>query len=258
MEPEVTPEVDDSQLEAGYSDAPAAVPEQVEPPKVDEATKALLERFEKLESRTRNVEGHIGGLNHQQKQLQETLLASSRAAADVSDAPTQTQVREAIANPEEWEALKGDFPEWASATEKFLDARISQIKPGKAIDPEELKRVETAFDKKLDEARYEDAMDALDVAFEGWREETQTPKFKEWQQAQDPEIQALADSRRFSDAAKMLRLYEKSKVVTPPPEQRYINPRQRRLEAAVNPRGSGGNDVARRTELDDMEAGYNS
>ena len=255
MEPEVVDESLD--MDAGYSDAPAAVPEPVEPepPKADDSMKVLLDRLDKLESRTRNTEGHIGGLNHQQKQLQETLAASK--AVKVDDAPTQAQVTEAMANPQEWEALKGDFPEWATATEKFLESKISRIRPSAGLDPEELKRVESAFDKKLDEARYEDALDALNVAFEGWQEDTKTPEFAAWRDKQTQDIQDLGNSRKFSDAARMLRLYEKSKVKPEPtPEPTFT--RQRRFAAAVNPRGSGGNDTARRTEFDDMDAGYNS
>ena len=265
MEPEVIDESLD--MDAGYNDAPAVVPEPVEPepPKADDSMKVLLDRLDKLESRTRNTEGHIGGLNHQQKLLQETLqAASNKAAANVDEAPTQAQVTEAMKNPEKWEALKGDFPEWGSATEEFVDAKIndklSRINPVAAVDQKEIARLETAFDAKLDAARYDDALDALNVAFEGWREETQTPEFATWREAQDVEIQKLGDSRKFSDAAKMLRLYEKSKVKAPEPvpEVKYVSTRQRRLEAAVNPRGSGGNDTARRTDIDDMEAGYNS
>lgn len=257
------PDIDESQLEAGYSDeAPAVVPEPevVKPPEPDDSMKVLLERLDKLENRTRNTEGHIGGLNHQQRLLQETLQAASKAAVKVDDAPTQAQVTEAMANPQEWESLKGDFPEWATATEKFMEAKLSRIKPVATVDQKEITRLETAFDAKLDAARYDDALDALNVAFEGWREETQTPEFAAWRDAQDVEIQKLGDSRKFSDAAKMLRLYEKSKVKAPEPvpEVKYVSTRQRRLEAAVNPRGSGGNDTARRTEFDDMEAGYNT
>src|SRR5674476_1457225 len=134
MEPEVKPvEVsDDSQLEAGYSDAPATVPEPVKPPTVD-PVKKLADKFEKLEVRTRNAEGHIGGLNHQQKLLQENLqAASNKAATQVTSAPTQAQVTEAATNPAEWDALKADFPEWSTATEKFLDAKLSKIKPDPA------------------------------------------------------------------------------------------------------------------------------
>jgi hypothetical protein len=257
------PEVDEGTMEAGYSDAPAVEtpPEPVvETPKVDDSMKVLQDRLEKLESRTRNAEGHIGGLNHQQKVLNETLQAARSAANSVSDAPTQAQVSEAMANPQEWEALKGDFPEWATATEKFLDAKISRIKTQPAVDPQAIARAEQAFDAKLDAAKYDIALDALNVAFEGWQEETQTDAFKSWRDAQPVEVQQLGDSRRFSDAARMLRLYEKSKVKAPeiqPEPRAYVTARQRRLEAAVNPRGSGGNDTARRTDYDDMEAGYN-
>lgn len=263
MEPKVEQAVveqpvvsDDSQLEAGYSDAPVVIPEPVKP----DPLKELSDKFEKLEVRTRNAEGHIGGLNHQQKLLQENLqAASNKAATQVSSAPTQAQVTEAAANPAEWDALKADFPEWSTATEKFLDAKLSRIKP----DPTAITKLQTEFGTKLDMARYEDALDALDVTFEGWRAETSATEpsgaaFRKWMATQTPEVQALADSNKFSAAARMLRLYEKSKVkpvpkVEPKPE---ISTRQRRLEAAVNPRGSGGLDGSARTELDEMEEGY--
>lgn len=255
-------EVESADLESGYSDAPepATAPEPVvAAPVAEDPTKALLDRIEKLEARTRNTEGHIGGLNHQQKVLQETLQAASKAASKVDDAPTQAQVTEAMANPAEWESLKGDFPEWASATEKLLEAKISRIPRAQpAVDPQIVARMEQTFDAKLDAARYEDALDALDATFEGWREYRLTPEFKKWQSEQTPEIQQLGDSRKFSDAAKMLRLYEKSKVKpepAPDPKDQILT-RQRRLQAAVTPRGSGGNDTARRTELDEMEEGY--
>jgi hypothetical protein len=258
MEPEVKPVeiTDDSQLEAGYSDAPAAVPEPPKLPEVD--VKDLLDRFEKLEVRTRNAEGHIGGLNHQQKLLQENLqAASNKAAAQVTSAPTQAQVTEAAANPAEWDALKADFPEWSMATEKFLDAKLSKIKS----DPTAITKLQTEFGTKLEMARYEDALDALDVTFEGWKAEVSATEpsgaaFRKWMATQTPEVQALADSNKFSAAAQMLRLYEKSKVKPVVVPKVEISARQRRLEAAVNPRGSGGLDGSARTELDYMEEGY--
>src|ERR1035437_1076593 len=124
------PELDESQLEAGYSDTPAVVPEPVvvEPPKVDDSMKVLMDRFDKLEVRTRNTEGHIGGLNHQQKLLQETLQAASKAATNAaSDAPTQAQVHEAMKNPQKWDALTGDFPEWGDRKSTRLNSSHANI-----------------------------------------------------------------------------------------------------------------------------------
>lgn len=230
-----------------------ATPEPKEEPKPD-PMQEILSRFDKLEQRTRNTEGHIGGLNHNLKQVTETLAASKAAAQHVSDAPTQTQVKEAMANPKEWDALKGDFPEWANATEKLMESKLSQV--GNQGNVDAVRREVESIRGETAAVRKEIAESALDAAFPGWMDDINTPEFGTWMQTQPEEIKALAASSKVRDASRMLRLFEahKSKKATPTPS---VVARQKRIEAAVTPRGTGGFTPAN-SELDEFEAGYNS
>lgn len=259
----MTQEIDDGQLEAGYSDdaAPVVTPEPVEAPPVEEKKpeaidpmKELMDRFEKLESRTRNAEGHIGGLNHKQKLIEETVQAAKAATHQVLSAPSQAQVKEAIADPAEWNALKEDFPEWATATEKFMDAKLATVKP----QPFDISPIDKLVNERIasQAASMKETFSlvALDAAFPGWQDDVKTPDFEKWKAAQTADVQKLADSDNAADAAKMLRLFETSKR-TPEVRQETIT-RQKRFEAAVNPRGSGGFSNSSKTDLDEMEAGY--
>lgn len=264
--------LDESQFESGYNaQEPAAVPEPAKEPEAKPAeqkeeksgaidpVKALFEKVEKLEARTRNAEGHIGGLNHQQKLMQETLQAASKAATkQVDDAPTQAQVKEAMTDPQEWAALKTSYPEWAKATEQIIDAKV-KAQPGfdpAAVDKIVAERVaaETA------DVRKEMIDSHLDGIVDGdWNAEVKSEKFAKWFEGQSEAIKALGGSKKMTDAAKMLRLYEASKKAPPAPDpakEKEVSARQKRFEAAVNPRGAGGHAVTS-SDLDDFEAGYN-
>lgn len=109
-------------------------------------------------------------------------------AEKVSDAPSQQQVKEAMSNPREWDDLKTDFPEWANATEKLLDARLPK---GNSLDREEL---EKSFEEKLTVREQQSAMNALDIAFPDWKSDVNTPEFAEWKQGQPEDVQALGAS----------------------------------------------------------------
>lgn len=253
-----------SEFESGYEgdSKPAEMPEveavveevkeavaEVEPEKVDQY-KELLTRFEQLEKRTRNAEGHIGGLNHNQKLIQETLTASKAVAEKVSEAPSQQQVKEAMSNPREWDDLKTDFPEWANATEKLLDARLPK---GEAVDREALER---SFEEKLTAREQAAAINALDIAFPDWKSDVNTQEFAEWKQGQPEDVQALGASDNPRDAARMLRLFERRAPIKAIEEPKKST-RQRLMEAAVAPKGNGGSPM-NRTDIDEFEAGYSS
>ena len=237
------------EVEAVVEEVKEAVAE-VEPEKVDQY-KELLTRFEQLEKRTRNTEGHIGGLNHNQKLIQETLAASKAANEKVSDAPSQQQVKEAMSNPKEWDDLKTDFPEWASATEKLLDARLPK---GGEVDREAL---EKSFEEKLTAREQASAINALDIAFPDWKSDVNTQEFADWKQGQPEDVQALGASDNPRDAARMLRLFERRTLAKPTIEEPKKSTRQKLMEAAIAPKGNGGSPM-NRTDIDEFEAGYSS
>ena len=120
----------------------AAVTEPVIAPKTtDERLEEALARVDKLEGRTRNTEGHIGGLTRNQNTMRDSMQQAAIAAtAAVRDAPSRSQVTEAIADPEEWSTLKKEFPEWATATEKKIAASLAQSQ-GNAPDPRAIEQM---------------------------------------------------------------------------------------------------------------------
>ena len=229
-----------------------AEPETQEEPKID-PMQELRDLVEKQNARIRNTEGHIGGLNHNLKLMQETLAASKAAAQQVSDAPTQDQVKEAMASPTEWESLKNEFPEWTTATEKLIDSRMPK---GNNVDIEALsKQIAEQIRGENAAARKEIIESSLDAVLPDWTEEVNTPEFKAWNASHTEEIQALSASDKVRDAAKLLRLYATHKSKSQTESKNTVAARQKRIEAAVTPKGTGGFTPSR-SDLDEFEAGY--
>lgn len=225
----------------------------------DERLEEALARFEKLEGRTRNVEGHIGGLTRNQGQMRDSMQQAAIAATSAAkDAPTRSQVSEAIANPAEWDALKKDFPEWATATEKFMDARLSQQR-GSAPDPQAIEQmVSDRIKGQAESVRKEIIESSLDAVFPGWVDEVKTDAFGNWLGAQDAQTRALSESPKVGDAARMLRLYDEAKKASP--NTAILEQRKQKLaNAAAAPRGvkptavKGPDDMSN-AELWDYEA----
>lgn len=227
------------EVQAGEGDVQAANPEPAKQT-VEDQLNAALSRLEKIEGRQRNVEGHIGGLNHQHKVMQETMQAARTAAAEVSSAPTQTQVKAAIADPQQWSELKADFPEWSNATEKFLDARLAGLKTGadeatvSRLVQQGVSEATTRITQQI-ESRIVDS--SLNAVFPGWKSQVATEEFGKWLNAQADAVRTLANSSDVGDAARMLSLFTESKKSNP--TQAVLNTRKQKLEAAVAaPRGS--------------------
>jgi hypothetical protein len=263
-------EADDAAFDAGYSDevtpteTPAAAPKEpvaevapVEVAPVDPLVeiRAQLAKFEQGHS---TLAGHIGGLQRTTKELNERLATGLSAATQVADAPTQAQVQAAVASPAKWEKLKGEFPEWADATDENIDAKIAARLGAQQFDP-------AAFDRMISDrmagqtnAMRKEIIDStLDAVLDGWQAEVASPRFTTWLAAQPEPVKALANSDRVGDAARMLKLYDKSINAPAPSAKKPVDARQKRLEAAIAPRGTGGI-ATPRSELDEFEAGYAS
>ena len=242
------PEIQAARAPAVEDTAKAATSDPVKPT-IEEQLVAALARVEKLEGRTRNVEGHIGGLNHQQKAMQETMTAAQQAAVVVKDAPTSAQVKAAVANPEQWERLKDDFPEWSDATEKFMDAKLAGIKTG-ADEATVSKLVKDGISAAREEITAEVEKKivkaSLEAVFPGW--EKNRPDILEWVKTQSTEVKAWAASTEVGDAASLLSLYTTERRASP--TQAILTSRKAKLEAAVAaPRGGR---VAPTKSVEDM------
>lgn len=242
--PAATPSSDATQPEGQPSPTAAPAAAAAKPDPMAE----LAEKIGKLEGQLRNVSGHIGGLNQGQQQLRQMLDAGKAAAAEVKDAPTPEQVRAAMKNPDEWDALKQDFPEWSDATEKFLEAKLASLPP--ALDPSAIDKLVAERVAQETAAVRTEAVDAhLDAIVDGdWRAEVKGDAFGAWMAGQPADIQALGESSKLTDASKMLRLFAKSKEVNP--AQQILQQRSAKLDAAAGvPRGQK---AARSLSVEDM------
>ena len=212
-----------------------AATEEPKTPTTEDQLRDALARVEKLEGRTRNVEGHIGGLTRNQNEIRSTLQAAQAAAAVTKDAPTTGQIKEAIADPEKWGALKSDFPEWADATAEYVDARLSQVKAGPDIAAIE-KLVTERVKGETNAVRQEIISSSLEAVFPGWVEEVNTDQYKAWLSAQPNTTKQLTQSSKVGDAARLLKLYEASKQASPTTQ--ILEQRKQKLAAAVTaPKG---------------------
>lgn len=170
----------------------------------------LAEKISKLEGQLRNASGHIGGLNDGQKQLREMLNAANAAMAAAKDAPPSPDGA-ALADPGQ---------------------------PPAALDPAAIDKIVAELVAKETATVRTEAVDAhLDGIVDGdWRAEVKTDDFNKWMQGQPADIQALGESAKLTDAAKMLRLFVKSKQANP--AQQILQQRSAKLDAAAGvPRG---------------------
>lgn len=229
---EIAPEPEATATETAETAQVEATPAEPAKPTTEELLAQALARVEKLEGRTRNVEGHIGGLTSQQKALQETVAAARNAAAEVKEAPSDAQVKAAVSNPQEWEKLKEDFPEWSNATESFLNARLANVKAG--MDEATVNKMLSEVEGKITQKVVDSALSAV---FPTWKQDINTEEFQGWVQAQPDDIKALASSPEVGDAARMLSLYNESKKANP--VQQVLDQRKQKLQASVAaPRGT--------------------
>lgn len=270
----------DAAFTAGYDGQPTETPvEKVEPakdvkdePKAGEAAaepakeaqpvtlESLLQRIEKFEQgqgkNSDKLFGHIGRLERSYRELQTAQATGQAAAKTVDDAPSQSAIKAAAEDPQEWATLKSQYPEWAAATEKMVAARAPSLDV-KAFED----KVYAAIDGKTAEMQSRIIDSSLNAVFPGWRTEVNSDAFKAWMGAQSDEVKALGASDDVGDAARMLKLYDASKTVkpepSPTPTKPEISAREKRLAAAVTPRGTGGH-AGGSTDEDEFTAGYNS
>lgn len=219
--------------------AEAPLVAQVTPePVVDYAAK-----FAEVEARFHRTESSLGRINADLK----AQLEASKTAAKTTEGPTQAEIKTAAVDPAEWDALKKDYPEWATATEKLLESRMAPAFDSKKFETEikEQMRGENAA------VRAEIIDSALDAVSPGWKEEVKSDAFGSWIAGQPESVKALTQSDKVGDAAKMLRLYEASRQSSP--ANQLIEQRKATLAAATGtPKGTRSTTASK--SWDDMSA----
>lgn len=190
----------------------------------------LAARFDKIEQRTRNVEGHIGGIKGSQQKILDMMEAAK--ATTSATAPTQQQMQQAAASSEKWKKLREDFPEWGEATEELLNERLAGVQTN-TFDAAAFRK---EMEEKLDAQSEANRQFAVDAALNGvlpnWKQEVKTPAFAEWMKGQPDDVKALAASPEVHDAARMLHLFNVARN-TPDPAKQIEEDRKSKLTAAA-------------------------
>jgi len=139
--------------------------------------------------------------------------ANQARQAAMQEAPTQTAIVSAAKNPEKWEQLKQDFPEWAGAMEEFVASKIGNQQQG--LTPQQVAgyvqqqvaQTRAEMGRLMEEAR-------IEGKYENWRDTVNTIEFAQWFTVQSPDTRALADSSAARDAIRMLDMFNSSRSVS--------------------------------------------
>lgn len=277
MSNEQTEQLQSESLEeaAGFSGAygdaptetPAAEPEvKAEPPKAEEQPvveetqdpiKVFAERLDKIQRGHDVLAGHIGSLSQGQRAIQQMLSESRQIAKEGVDSPTQAEAEKAAQDPEEFKALKEEYPQWGAAIEKAMEARLAKVQ---TFRPEQ---IESIVQQRVEQKLAEQARQAVDVHLDAvaggnWQETVRGQTFQEWMAKQSEQIKALAESPHMRDAATMLRLFRADQSKPAKQVPTAPSPHQKRFEAAITPKAQSGAPQrnAAETELDAFKATY--
>jgi hypothetical protein len=221
--PQETIEPEAASTQAQAADPLAGLPEEV---------KLALSKITQLEQANAQLLHHVKTAEGRVAAIQREFQQGRQAATSVDAAPSQGQMAAAAKNPEKWEQLKQDFPEWAGAMEEYVGSKLSGMQSGvqatQVVDyvqqqlAAERASMKTAIEEARVEGRYED-----------WRDTVNTPEFAQWFAIQSNEVKALADSSAARDAIKMLDMFHNLKAK---PATEIKQERGARLAAAATTR----------------------
>lgn len=220
-EGEQSPPVESSQASAPDQDPPpddsTQAPELEDPyGSLPQAVREKLAQFDQLASTQAQVLQHLKSAEGRVAAMQRELQVAKAAQQVVApkDAPSQTQIAAAAKNPEKWDNLRKDFPEWGEAIEEFVAAKMGgQADTPRGIDP---RLVEAYVAQQAEQTQQQTARLIEEVRLEGrhptWREDVATPEFQQWMSVQPADTQALAESWLAKDAGRMLDLFKARNV----------------------------------------------
>ena len=183
-------------------------PEQPEDPLagLSPAVRAKLAQIDDLAQANAHLLHHVNTTEGRVAAMQREAQQARQAA--MQEAPTQTAIASAAKNPEKWEQLKQDFPEWAGAMEEYVASKLGVSSQQQSLSPEavaqfvqqEVANTKAEMGRLMEEAR-------IEGKYENWRDTINTTEFAQWFTVQTPETRALADSPAAKDAIKMLDLF---------------------------------------------------
>ena len=189
-------------------------PEQPEDPLagLSPAVRAKLAQIDELAQANAQLLHHVKTTEGRVAAMQREAQQARQAA--MQEAPTQTAIASAAKNPEKWEQLKQDFPEWAGAMEEYVASKMGgqqqqNLTPEQVTNyvQQQVAQTRAEMGRLMEEAR-------IEGKYENWRDTVNTTEFAQWFTVQSPETRALADSSAAKDAIKMLDLFNASKSVS--------------------------------------------
>lgn len=155
----------------------------------------------------KTAEGRVAAM---QREFQQARVAQQQVAPQ--EAPSQGQIANAAKNPEKWEQLKEDFPEWAGAMEEYVASKLGSVQPQQGLDPQQVAAfVQQQVDQTKAEMRQAIEEARVDGKYENWKDTVNTLEFTQWFTVQSPEIRSLANSDSARDAIRMLDLFHDTK-----------------------------------------------
>ena len=235
QDPAPAPTDSDPTPPADPEPAPASVVDEDPYASLPDVVKAKLAEIDAIKDanaqllhHVRSAEGRVAAM---QREFEQARMAQQQVAPN--EAPSQQAIARAAANPEKWEQLKSDFPEWAEAMEGYVGAQLASLQAPQGLKPEEVaifvrQQVEASkaeMSRLLEEAK-------IEGKYEDWRDVVNTSDFASWYAVQKPEVKALAESNNARDAIKMLDMFHEAKAR---PAEAIRQERGARLAAAAAP-----------------------
>lgn len=194
----------------------AAPSEEPEDPlaSLPEAVRAKLAQIDELATANAQLLHHVktaeGRVAAMQREFQQARMAQQQVAPQ--EAPSQGQIANAAKNPEKWEQLKEDFPEWAGAMEEYVASKLGSVQPQQGLDPQQVAAfVQQQVDQTKAEMRQAIEEARVDGKYENWKDTVNTLEFTQWFTVQTPEVRALANSDSARDAIRMLDMFHETK-----------------------------------------------
>ena len=234
-----TPDADPAAAPAPVAEPAAApveaLPEYVQIPKADwEDLKRRTEGFNASEVQRliNQANGNLGGLKQRVDRM------SQGGTVEIS--------------PDDFKEMREEFgEEYVKSHIAGLQRVLARSRPADtAPDQPANQPTTTPAEARLEEMRRQVVDAQLDTVMDGdWRAEVAKPEFSVWMRNQPADVQALGASDNVRDATRMLTLYRKALAAVqtaapaapaPPAAPKPPSTRQRVLDAAVNPRGTGG------------------
>jgi hypothetical protein len=247
-----TPASDPPATEAKKDEKPAPDEWEGVSAKVKSEIESMREKlggFDKIAEQLRTINGHIGGLTSQQKQIRDALAqAKTLTEKRGGETPTQAQVDAAAESPAKWRQMKEDLPDWAEAVEERLAELAKTTTAAPSVDASKLKEeflgeVDSRLSNLGKDATAQARVFAvLDLKHDpdwntSWQADVNSPEYDAWFATQKPEVQALAASSAVKDASRLITLFREHRAQGAKAAAAKVE-REDRLKRAVQPQGT--------------------